>query len=404
MIPPKRNLLKNVKRRGKPIKPEIKRTLQYAAVLATLNTTVCLAAVPDSYRVYFGTSAKKDRCGIYLSELDMQTGKFGDVIRVSDAARPGFIDIHPDGKHIYATGGSGTSAWKDSALVSAFKIVEPEGMLTDINTQSSGGEGTCHVSIDPTGKNLLAANYRGGSCAVLPIRSDGSLGSYSSLRQHTGSSIHPKRQTQAYAHSINCDPAGKFAMVADLGIDKIMIYRFDAAAGTLIPNDPPFVKTEEGGGPRHFTFHPAGKFGYTNLEMGNKVTVFEYDSDRGGLTEIQTLSTLPPGFKGENTTSEILTSPDGRFLYVGNRGHNSVAIFSIDAATGKLTALGHESTRGEIPRNFNIDPTGTYLVAANQKTSNVVVFKIDTDTGLLKFTGSEIEVPNPICVRFLAVP
>ena len=221
---------------------------------------------------------------------------------------------------------------------------------------------------------------------------------------HTGSSVHPKRQKKAYAHSINTSPDGRFAFVADLGIDKIMIYRFDPTTGKLEPNDPPFTNTEPGGGPRHFTFHPNGTFAYTNLELSNKVTAFTYDAEKGTLIETQTVSTLPEDYSLPNTTAEVITSPDGRFLYVSNRGHNSISIFSIDAETGKLTLLGRESVRGQIPRNFSIDPTGTFLVVANQKTSNVVVFKIDRKTGLIEFAGSEIEVPNPICVRFLAAP
>lgn len=367
--------------------------------LAASTLTVCASAKPTAFRVYFGTSAKDDQRGIYMAELDMKTGALSDAVRVSKAMRPGFIVIHPDGKHIYATGAGSTYKGRSPGVVSAFNILK-NGMLDDINSQPSGGIGPCHVSLDPSGNNLLAANYRGGSCSVLPILPDGALAPPSSTQLHTGSSVHPKRQTQAYAHSINTSPDGRFAFVADLGIDKIMLYRFDPATGKLEPNDPPFTKTEPGGGPRHFTFHPTGKFAYTNLELSNKVTAFIYDIKKGTLHETQTVSTLPEDYSHPNTTAEVITSPDGRFLYVSNRGHNSIAIFSIDAESGTLTLLGRESVRGQVPRNFNIDPTGTFLVAANQKSSNVVVFKIDRKTGLLKFTGSEIEVPNPICVRF----
>ena len=373
--------------------------------LAASVLSGCATTKPtENVRVYFGTSAKQEQCGVYMATLDIKTGSLSEAIRVSKAARLGFIAIHPDGKHLYARGAGSTFEGRSKGAVSAFQILEPNGMLADINTQPSGGERPCHVSIDPSGKNLLVANYRDGSCSVLPIRADGSLAPPSSTQQHSGSSVHPTRQTKAFAHSINASPDGRFAIVADLGIDKLMVYRFDADAGTLKPNDPPFVATKPGGGPRHLAFHPSGHFAYTNLEMGNKVSAFSYDAQRGILAEIQTVETLPKGFAGENTTAEIVISPDGRFLYVSNRGHDSIAIFSIDSETGKLTALGHESVRGKIPRNFCIDPTGTYLLAANQKTSNVAVFRIDRETGLLAFTGSEIEVPNPICVRFLATP
>ncbi len=332
-----------------------------------------------------------------MADLDMRTGQLGQAVRVSNAVSAAFLALHPDGRHIYSTGES-------KGTVNAFSLSEADGTLTIINTQPSGGTGPCYVSIDPAGKNLLVANYSGGSCSVLPIQPDGSLAPPSSVQQHTGSSVHPKRQTKAYTHSINCDPAGRFAMAVDLGMDKIMIYRFDAASGTLTPNDPPFTATEPGGGPRHFTFHPSGKFAYANLEIVNKVVAFRYDANKGTLTEIQSIATIPVGFDETKTTSEILTSPDGRFLYVGNRGDDSLTIFAIDAATGKLTLLGRESTRGKIPRAFRIDPTGTYLIAANQNSGNVTVFRINRKTGQLEFTGSTIEVPSPTCVQFIAAP
>jgi 6-phosphogluconolactonase len=325
-------------------------------------------------------------------------------VHVSQAAGTGFLAIHPDGRHLYSTGENREFDGVQTGAVNAFRVEEPDGALTLLNTRSSGGVAACFVSLDPSGKNLLVANYLGGSCAVLPIQADGSIAPPSSVQKHTGSSIHPKRQTAAFTHSIHCDPAGRLAIVADLGMDKIMLYRFDASAGSLQPNDPPFLATEPGGGPRHLAFHPSGKFVYADLELSNKVLVFPYDAERGLLPPVQTISTLPAGFEAESTASEILPTPDGRFLYVANRGHNSLAIFAIDAATGQLTLRGHESTRGDIPRNFTIDPTGTYLIATNAKPGNAVVFRINRETGLLAFTGSEIKVPNPGCVRLVAAP
>lgn len=386
------------------MKKETTLTTALATTLLAGCASTEISSEPDHYRVYFGTSAKAEQRGIYKSNLDMTTGELSSPTRVSTANRPGFIALHADGKHIYATGEGSAFEGRSQGAVSAFKIMEPGGTLTDINTQPSGGNGPCHISIDPSGENLLVANYSGGSCSVLPIQSDGSLAPPSASQQHTGSSVHPDRQKKAYAHSINTDPSGRYAMVADLGIDKIMIYRFDPDTGTLTPNDPAFIRTEPGGGPRHFVFHPSGKLAFTNLEISNKVTAYSYDATQGSLTELQTISTLPGDFAGQNTTAEIVVSNEGRFLYVSNRGHDSIAIFSIDTLTGELTLQGWESTRGQAPRNFCIDPSGTYLVAANQQSSNVVVYKIDRKTGLLEFTGSEIEVPNPICVRFLAIP
>ncbi|MCC7300827.1 MAG: lactonase family protein [Verrucomicrobia bacterium] len=356
----------------------------------------------DTCRVYFGTVAKQDQSGIYMALLDVKTGYLAQPVQVSRSTGTGFVVLHPGGRYLYSTGADVGFDGVKTGSVKAFQILEPEGILTEINTQPSGGIGACYASIDPSGKNLLAANYTGGSCAALRIQSDGSL-SPASVQQHSGSSIH-KRQTQARTHSIRCDAAGRFAFAADLGMDKIMAYRFDPISGTLSPNEPPFIATEPGGGPRHFIFHPSGKFAYVSLELSSKVVAFQYDAKNGVLSEIQTLSTLPVGFVGENTTAEILTTPDGRFLYVSNRGHNSLAIFAIDAASGKLTAVGHEPTRGEVPRGFGIDPTGTFLLAANQKTGNVVVFRIHRETGALEFTGSEIAVPAPTCVSFSAAP
>jgi len=359
---------------------------------------------PNTYRVYLGTTAENDRCGIYMATLDLHTGTLSSPVRVSQSVRPGFIEIHPDGKYLYATDAGGNFSGNMTGAVSAYRIQEEDGSLIDLNTQSSGGAGPCHVSIGPRGKYLLVANYRGGSCAMLPIQSNGSLAASSSLHKHSGSSIHPARQTEAHTHSIICDPLGHFALTADLGLDQILIYRMDALAGHLTPSDPAFIQTPPGSGPRHLTFSPCGKFVYACMELNNTVIVYGYDVKRGTLEELQNLSTLPDDFKGENTTSEILTSQDGRFLYVGNRGHNSIAIFKIDPQTGLLSPDGYESTRGDHPRNFNIDPTGHFLLVANANSDNLVVFEIDPESGQLKFNGCEVNVPRATCIRFLAIP
>lgn len=361
-------------------------------------------ATADGYRLYFGSIAKEGRGGIYMASLDMKTGQLGKAAAVAPTAGSGFLVIHPDGKRLYSTLADRDFNGTKSGAVQAYRITGPDGLLAEANTESSGGSLACHVSLDPLGKNLLVANYLGGSCTVLPIKPDGSLAPASSVQKHTGSSIHPKRQTAAFTHSVNCDPAGRFALVADLGMDKIMTYRFDAALGTLVPGEPPFTATEAGGGPRHLTFHPSGKFVYAGLELTNKVVAYAYDAATGTLHEIQSINTLPDGFAAESTTSEVLTTPDGRFLYVANRGHNSLSIFAIDPATGKLSLVGHEPTRGDIPRNFHIDPTGTYLVVVNAKPGNAVVFRIHPEDGRLAFTGSEVEIPNPGCVRGLFPP
>jgi 6-phosphogluconolactonase len=367
-----------------------------ASVLAA--SLIAHSAPADLVRVYFGTQAKGDERGIYMALLDTATGQLSEPVHVSDSARPGFIAIHPDGQHLYATEAAGSAPPEGSGFVSAYRI-EADGRLRDLNTQPSGGAGPCHVSIDPTGQWLLVANYRGGSCAVLPILGNGLLGEPGAIRRHSGRGPNPKRQEAAHTHSFNCDPAGRFALAADLGMDKILIYRLES--GTLVSGRPPFIATQPGAGPRHLVFHPSGKFVYAAMELNGTVAAYDYAD--GALTEIQTAPTLPADFSGENTVSEVCITPDGRFLYVGNRGHESLAIFAVDPQSGKLTALGHEPTRGRHPRHFNIDPTGSFLIAANAHTDNVVVFRINKESGQLEFTGAEITVPAATCIQFTSI-
>lgn len=354
---------------------------------------------PDICRVYFGTQAKDAQRGIYMALFNRETGELGEAVRVSDSVRPGFIVLHPDGRRLYATEATGSASAGKSGFVSAYRI-EADGMLTDLNTQPSGGEGPCHISLDPGGKWLLTANYRGGSCAVLPILGNGELGEPSAIRRHSGSGPNTARQEKAHTHSFNCAPDGEFALAADLGIDKILIYRIEN--GTLTSANPSFISTAPGAGPRHLTFSPDGRFAYASMELNGTVSAYSYEN--GSLTEIQTLPTLPDDFDGENTVSEVCMTPDGRFLYVGNRGHESLAAFGVDRVTGNLTALGHEPTRGRHPRHFKIDPSGKWLICANAHTDNVVVFRIDPETGRLEFNGSEIEVPVGTCIQFFNIP
>jgi len=348
-------------------------------------------------RVYFGTQAKGMSRGIYMALFNDETGELGVPVPVSDSIRPGFIVIHPDGKHLYATDATGSFTGGKDRFVSAYRI-EASGILTDLNTQPSGGDGPCHLSLDPSGTWCLAANYRGGSCAVFPILGNGELGEASAIRQHRGSGPVPARQDSAHTHSFNCDPSGRFALAADLGTDRIFVYRLKD--GTLEEAAPPFTQTAPGAGPRHLVFHPSGKTVYVSMELNNTVAAYEYNE--GTLREVQALSTLPPGFTGENTVSEVCITPDGRFLYVGNRGHDSLAAFAVDPDSKKLTALGHEPTRGQHPRHFNINPSGRFLIAANLLTDNAVVFRIHRETGQLEFTGSEIKIPHPTCVQFFS--
>lgn len=351
-------------------------------------------------RVYFGTYTGGDSKGIYVAELDRKTGELSAPRLAAEAVNPSFLAIHPTQKFLYAVGEVSDFNGKKSGGVSAFAIDPQSGALRLINQHPSGGAGPCHLTVDATGRDVLVANYGGGSVACLPIQSDGSLKPPSSFIQHAGSSVNPQRQAGPHAHSINLDANNRFAIAADLGLDKLLVYRFDAERGTLEPNDPPAVALPAGGGPRHFAFHPTGKFAYACNEMLSTVSALAYDPEKGVLTELQTISTLPEGGHAGNSTAEVRVHPSGEFVYVSNRGHNSIAMFAVDRQTGKLTPLGQESTRGQVPRNFNIDPSGRYLLAANQDSANVVVFAIDPARGTLRPTGSEIQVSRPVCVRF----
>jgi 6-phosphogluconolactonase len=290
---------------------------------------------------------------------------------------------------------------KPTGAVAAFAIDPQTGKLQLLNQQSSQGAGPCHLNVDRAGKNVLVANYGGGSCAVLPIAADGRLGEATAAIQHKGKSVNRERQEGPHAHSINLDAANRFAFVADLGLDEVLVYRFDSAKGSLVPNDPPAAKVAPGAGPRHFALHPSGKYAYVINEMASTVTGFTYDADRGTLQELQSITTLPAGFSGNTSTAEVVVHPSGKFLYGSNRGHDSLAIFTINAATGKLTAAGHQPTGGKTPRNFAIDPSGKWLLAENQGSGTIVVFRIDPETGSLSETGHVLKVGSPVCIRMV---
>jgi 6-phosphogluconolactonase len=373
-----------------------------AVCVAMAVSPLTAKAQNGTLRVYVGTYTGGDSEGIYVCELDRAHGTLSEPKLAAKAVNPSFLEIHPSGKFVYAVGEIDNAGTKGGA-VSAF-AVDADGTLTLINSQSSEGAGPCHVSLDAAGKHALVANYSSGSVACLPIQKDGSLGRATAFVQHEGSSVNPQRQEGPHAHSINLDAANHFAIAADLGLDKLLVYRFDAAKGTLKPNDPPSVSVAPGGGPRHFAFHPSGKFAYANNEMASSVTAFTYDAKKGALKELHTLPTLPADYDGsQNTTAETRVHPSGDFVYVSNRGHDSVAIFSVDKATGKLTAVGHQSTGGKTPRNFNIDPSGEFLLAANQDSGNIVLFRIDRKMGKLAAAGAERKVPKAVCIRFRAV-
>ena len=357
------------------------------------------AAAGGTMNVYVGTytggaSASK---GIYRLRLDLTTGALTEAGPPTESASPSFLALHPSGRYLYAVNESGGPA-KDEGGVSAFAVDAKTGALTPLNQQSSRGGGPCHLSLDARGRFVLVANYGGGSVAVLPVEGDGRLSPATTFVQHVGHGADPGRQKGPHAHWVDLDRANRFALVADLGLDEVLVYRFEPAKGNLTPNQPPFVRVAPGAGPRHVAFSPDGRHAYVINEMQSTVTALSYDPQAGALAELQTLSTVPAGFTGSTDTAEIAFRPDGKFLYGSNRGHDSIAIFAVDSATGKLTAAGHQSTRGKKPRSFAIDPTGTYLLAANQDSDSIAVFRIDAASGALTPVGAPFSVPRPVCV------
>ncbi len=362
---------------------------------------------PGKYRVYIGTYTGKsplgnESKGIYASELDGATGKLSEPVLVGEATNPSFLALHPRGKYLYAVGEVTDANGKKVGGVSAFEITDSKtGKLKLLNQRSSGGSGPCHLVLDTASDLVLAANYGGGSVCAIAINVDNTLGEQVGFVQHEGKSVDPGRQKEPHAHSVNVSRDNRFAFVADLGLDKVLVYKLNR--GKLVPNDPLAGIVAPGSGPRHFAFHPSGKFAYVINEMGNTVTAFAYDEKLGSLTEIQSVGTLPSNFKGESYTAEVVVHPSGRFLYGSNRGQDSIAVFSIDQKSGKLTATSHQGEGVKWPRNFNVDPSGKYCLVCNERGDSIVVFAIDQATGALTPTGGKIVVAKPVCVKFMAL-
>ncbi len=355
------------------------------------------------YYLYVGTYASGRSEGINICRFDATSGDLTLLDVVVGVANPSFLAIDFTYRFLYAVTEVSRFDGQAGGAVSAFSIDAKTGGLTFLNQTFSHGASPCYVSVDRQGKWVLAANYSSGNCCVLPVQEDGRLGDATDIVQHSGSGADPRRQSGPHAHSILFDAANRFVFAPDLGIDKIMIYRFDATAGKLLPNDPPFAQVKPGAGPRHFDFHPSGKYAFSIHELDSTMASYAYDEAKGSLQEIQIVTTLPEGFTGDNTCADVHVSPNGKFLYGSNRGHDSIVIYAIDENDGKLTYVGHESTRGSTPRNFNIDPTGNFLLAANQNSNSIVVFHIDAQTGKLEFTGNSIEVSRPVCLKFMPI-
>jgi 6-phosphogluconolactonase len=378
-------------------------TVMLAYAFSTcLGTASSLAADAPKFWVFVGTSTDANSKGIYRMILDTETGRLSTPSLAAEVDNPGFLAIHPTHKYLFAV--CPLSDRDKSGAVVAFALDPKSGELTKINQQSSVGHGPCHLVVDATGKNVLVANYDDGTVAVLPIGPDGKLAPASEFIQHTGKAFDPERQGGPHAHSINLDKDNRFAAVADLGLDRVFVYKFDPVHGKLAPNEPASVKIKDRAGPRHFAFHPDGKHAYVINEINCTVTAFDYDSSRGILTEIQALPTMPIPVEPRHSTAEVVVHPSGKFLYGSNRGHDSLVVYTIEPESGRLKLVEYQPTGGNTPRNFAIDPTGKYILAENLASDTIVVLRVDPDTGALDPTGQLVEVPSPMCVKFVEIP
>jgi 6-phosphogluconolactonase len=362
-----------------------------------------LPAAPSDLLVYFGTYTGAKSKGIYVSRLNVATGALSAPQLAAETPSPSFLAARPQGDFLYAVNEINTFEGKPTGSVSAFAIHKDTGELTALNQTSSAGAGPAHLSLDEDAGTVLVANYGGGSIAVLPIASDGRLQGPTSFIQHTGSSVNPDRQREPHAHQIIVDPSNRFAYVADLGIDKVMIYRFDRATHSLVAAMPDSAPLKPGAGPRHMAISASGRFVYVINELDCTITAFRRDATSGSMTEFQTLSSLPPGVARERdfSTAEIALAPSGGYLYGSNRGHNSISIFEVDQASGRLTYIANTPTGGRTPRGFGIEPGGGFLLAGNQNSDSVMVFKIDRATGTLAATGTSISIGSPVDVKFV---
>ncbi len=373
-------------------------------LLAAISLSgVAHAAGPgqQKYLVYVGTYTDHGSKGIYVYRFDSSTGKMTSLGLAAEATEPSFLAVDSSGPFLYAVNETETYSGQPTGAASAFAIQPDSGKLSLLNQVSSRGTDPAHITLDRTGKYALVANYTSGSVAVFALLKDGRLGEVASFVQHKGSSVNPERQKGPHAHAIALSPDNRFAVVADLGLDQLLVYSFDAAKGTLGAK-PQVVKASPGAGPRHLVFSFDSRFLYMLNEMQSSVVAYSYDAASGAMHELQTISSLPKGFSGENTAAEIEIDPSGKFLFASNRGDDSIAVFAIDPRTGMLTHVETDSTGGKTPRNFAIDPTSSWLLAANQDSDKIVVFRIDQKTGHLNPTGDVFQLPSPVCLKFVA--
>jgi 6-phosphogluconolactonase len=373
-----------------------------AARPAQKKSSTSSTSTASQYLAFIGTYTNKtDSKGIYSFRFDPAIGQLTPVGVAAQTPDPSFLTVAKNDKYLYAVNELSEFNGKTSGAVTSYSIDRNSGKLAQLNQQPSGGADPCYDSFDQTGKYLLVANYTGGSVSTFPVAPDGRLQPASAFIQHTGSGPNKERQEGPHAHYIAASTDNRFVFVVDLGLDEIVIYRFDPATGALTPNNPPFAKLDPGAGPRHLAFSPNGKFAYVLSEVKSTVTTLAYDAKNGSFSTLQTLSTLPKNFSGKNDTAEIVVHPSGRFLYTSNRGEDSIVLFTIDPAKGTLTSAGDFPTEGKTPRNFALDPTGNFLLAANQESNNIVVFRINPTTGALTPTNQVAQVPAPVDIVFV---
>ena len=339
--------------------------------------------------------------GIYLYRMDATTGALEFDSKTTGVVNPSYLAVDPTQRFLYAVNELKTYEDKPTGTVSAFAVDGKSGRLKFLNKQLTHGTDPCHVTVDGKGRHIFVANFMSGSVCVLPVQKDGSLAGASDFLQHLGSSVDPVRQKGPHAHSVTLDRTNRFAFVPDLGLDKLMVYRFDRTRGMLEPHAVAWIKMKPGAGPRHVALHPGGRFAFLINELDSTLAALSFDARKGVFRELQVVPTLPAGFQGESTCADVQVAPSGRFVYASNRGHDSLVIYRIDQRTGKLAYVGHHSTQGRTPRQFEIDPAGRFLLVGNQDTDTIVPFHVDQQTGTLTPTGQVLQVPTPVCVKFL---
>jgi 6-phosphogluconolactonase len=368
-----------------------------------VGLSLSLPAMAERFLVYVGTYTGPKSEGIYAYRFDSASGAVQELGLAAKTVNPTFLAVHPGGKFVYAANEVGQWGAQAGGYVTAFKVDAATGQLKELNQQSSGGDAPCHLNVDATGKNVLVANYGGGSVAVLPVQGDGALKPASAFVQHRGSSVNPSRQQAPHAHSVNLSPDNRFAFVADLGTDKLHVYAFEAATGSLTARPELEVVLPPGSGPRHFAWGPKGRRAYVINELLQTVTRFSYVPKLGRLTALETISTLPDAQPvAGNSTAEVRVHPNGKFVYGSNRGHDSIAVVDVSSRAG-MKGVQYASTQGKTPRNFNFDPTGRFLFVGNQGSDSFTLFSVDAGTGRLTPTGQTFAVGAPVCFRFVSV-